>query len=51
MEMCEVEQYFYIKIAVFVAEMHGSAMESYVNYWVIMSYHIEQFQGGRQHSE
>jgi hypothetical protein len=41
--MCEVEQYLYIKIAVFLAEMHGSAMESYVNQWVIMSYHIEQF--------
>lgn len=51
MEICEVEQYLYIKIAVFLPEMHGSAMESYVNHWVIMSYHIEQFQGGRQHSE
>jgi hypothetical protein len=46
MEICKVEKL--IKIAVFLAEMHGSAMQSYVNHWVIMSYHIEQFQGGRQ---
>jgi hypothetical protein len=51
MEICKIEQYLYIKIVVFLAEMHGSALQSYVNHWVIMSYHIEQFQGGRQHSE
>ena len=51
MEISEVEQYLCIKISVFLAEMHGSAMQSYVNHWVIMQYHIELSQGGRQHSE
>jgi len=51
MEICKVEQYLYIKMAVFLAEMLGSAMQSSVNHWVIMSYHIKQFQGGRQYSE
>jgi hypothetical protein len=51
MEICKVEQYLYINIAIFLAEMHGSAMQSYVNHWLIMSYHIEQFQDGGQYSE